>query len=65
MAWALAGSEPLVAVPRGASFAGVEVDVPADLDFGSATTMGRTLSQDPGFFRWAAAAGVLAAQLLP
>ena len=42
----------------------MEVDVPADLDFGSATTMGRTPSHDPGFFRWAAAAGVLAAQLL-
>ena len=61
-ALALAGSAPLVAVPRGGAFdGGVEVDVPADLDFGSATTMGRTPSQDPGFFRWAAAAGVLAA----
>jgi Protein of unknown function (DUF3866) len=60
----LAGSAPLVAVPRGGAFDGVEVDVPDDLDFGSATTMGRTPSQDPGFFRWAAAAGVLAAQLL-
>ncbi len=63
-ALALAGSPPLVAVPRGGSFEGVEVDVPDNLDFGSATTMGRTPSQDPGFFRWAAAAGVLAAQLL-
>ncbi len=68
-ALALAGSAPMVAVPRGGDFdglgvGGVEVDVPDDLDFGSATTMGRTPSQDPGFFRWAAAAGVLAAQLL-
>ncbi len=63
-ALALAASKPLVAVPRGDAFEGVEVDVPDDLDFGSATTMGRTPSQDPGFFRWAAAAGVLAAQLL-
>ncbi len=42
----------------------VEVDVPADLDYGGATTMGRGPSDDPGFFRYAAAAGVLAAQLL-
>ncbi len=63
-ALALAASAPLVAVPRGGGFDGVEVDVPDGLDFGSATTMGRTPSQDPGFFRWAAAAGVLAAQLL-
>ncbi len=63
-ALALAGSGPLVAVPRGAGFDGVEVDVPHDLDFGSATTMGRTPAEDPGFFRWSAAAGVLAAQLL-
>ena len=63
-ALALAGSSPLVAVPRGGAFHGVEVDVPDDLDFGPATTMGRTQSQDPGFFRWAAAAGALAAQRL-
>ncbi|MEA2902119.1 MAG: hypothetical protein QOH36_2006 [Actinomycetota bacterium] len=66
-ALALAGSDPLVAVPRGGVFdglEGVEVDVPADLDFGAVTTMGRGPSDDPGFFVWAAAAGVLAAQLL-
>ena len=68
-ALALAGTRPLVAVPEGGSFEGldvegVEVEVPEDLDFGSATTMGRTPAQDPGFFRWAAAAGVLAAQLV-
>jgi hypothetical protein len=47
----------------------VEVDVP---DVGAllrrhrldVTTMGRGPSDDPGFFRWAAAAGVAAAQLL-
>ncbi len=40
----------------------VEVKVPElDLDL---TTMGRTRQEDPGFFRWAAAAGVLAAQLV-
>jgi hypothetical protein len=65
-ALALAGSRSRsqVAVPSGEGFEGVEVDVPADLDFGSATTMGRTPAQDPGFFRWAAAAGVLAARML-
>jgi len=63
-ALALARVRSLVAVPRGADFEGVEVDVPDDLDFGSATTMGRTPAEDPGFFRWAAAAGVLAATLL-
>ena len=40
-----------------------EVDVPADIDFG-VTTMGRDVGDDPGFFRYSAAAGVLAAQLL-
>jgi hypothetical protein len=47
----------------------VEVDVP---DVGAllrrhhldVTTMGRRPTEDPGFFRWAAAAGVAAAQLL-
>ncbi len=53
----LAASKPLVAVPD-------DVPVPDDLDFGPATTMGRPPAADPGFFRWAAAAGVLAAQLL-
>ncbi len=42
----------------------VEVDVPADLDYGTTTTMGRGPSVDPGFFRYSAAAGVLAARLL-
>ncbi len=42
----------------------VEVDVPADLDYGGLTTMGRGPSDDPKFFGHAAAAGVLAAQLL-
>ena len=41
----------------------VEIDVPSDLDF-TVTSMGRTAADDPGFFRYAAAAGVLAAQLL-
>lgn len=61
----LARCQPLVAVPRGGAFDREEVDVPDDLDFGSATTMGRTPAEDPDFFRWAAAAGVLAATLLP
>ncbi len=60
----LAGTHPAIAVPRGADFDGVEVDVPGDLYFGPATSMGRPPAEDPGFFRWAAAAGVLAAQLL-
>jgi hypothetical protein len=56
----------LVAVPKGESLATrhevVEVDVPhLDLDI---TTMGRGQHDDPGFFAWAAAAGVLAASLL-
>jgi hypothetical protein len=64
-----------VAIPRGgdASWAGghdvVEVDVPdmkallADTGL-NVTTMGRGPAQDPGFFRYASAAGVVAAQLL-
>jgi hypothetical protein len=55
-----------VAVPRGhalqTSHRVVEVDVP-DLDV-TLTTMGRTREEDSGFFTWAGAAGVLAAQLL-
>ncbi len=56
----------LVAVPRGQTIEThhrvVEVDVP-DLDV-TLTTMGRTRGEDSGFFTWAGAAGVLAAQLL-
>ncbi|HVF13804.1 MAG TPA: DUF3866 family protein [Acidimicrobiales bacterium] len=71
-ALALAGCRPGVAVPRGTDGHGgldglgdvVEVDVPDDLDFGVATSMGRGPAQDPGFFRWAAAAGMLAGRLL-
>jgi hypothetical protein len=57
----------LVAVPRGSTLSSrhdiVEVVVPA-LDYGGLTTMGRGAEDDPGFFRWSAAAGVLAAQLI-
>ncbi len=65
----LATHEAMVPVPAGeprpAQLGGVvEVDVPADLDYGALTTMGRTAAEDPGFFRYAASAGVLAAQLL-
>ena len=64
---ALAGIRPLVPVPRGARDPAlgdvVDVDVPDDLDFGG-TTMGRGPADDPGFFAYAAAAGVLAASLL-
>ena len=67
-ALALTGCRPLVAVPSGAVGDGlgevVEVEVPDDLDFRPNTTMGRGPSEDPGFFRWASAAGVLAAALL-
>lgn len=63
-ALAMARASALVAVPKGATFECpghevVEVDVPR-LDL-RVTTMGRTPSDDPGFFRWASAAGVLAA----
>ena len=68
----------VVAVPRGQRAAAdpfedrhpvVEADVPdvADLLAGhglAVETMGRGPAEDPGFFRWAAAAGVVAAQLL-
>jgi hypothetical protein len=74
----LATHAALVPVPRGgaglaADLDGrhtvVEVDVP---DVGAllvrhgldVSTMGRGPADDPGFFRWAAAAGVAAAQLL-
>lgn len=61
-----ARARALVAVPKGERLATthevVEVDVPhLDLDI---TTMGRGQADDPGFFAWAAAAGVLAAQLV-
>lgn len=60
--------EPLVPVDLMADEApplveAVEVEV-AHIDFGSITTMGRGVDQEPGFFSWSAAAGVLAAQLL-
>jgi len=65
-ALALAHSRPLVAVPRGSGDEGLgqvlEVEVPADLEH-RATSMGRDPSVDPAFFRWAAAAGVVAALL--
>jgi len=68
-ALALTAHRPWVAVPRGSDGHDglgevAEVDVPDDLDFGPTTSMGRVPAQDPGFFRWAAAAGVLAAQML-
>jgi Protein of unknown function (DUF3866) len=75
----LAAHPALVAVPRGEQAAAavldrrhplVEVDVPDvaalcgrhGLDV---TTMGRGPAEDAAFFRWAGAAGVAAAQLLP
>jgi hypothetical protein len=63
----LAHCRPLIAVPRAGGMRipeGVEVDVPPDLELGPAASMGRGPDEDPGFFRWAAAAGVLAGQLL-
>ncbi len=64
----LASSPAMVPIPSGEPRPDdlgevVEVDVPADLDFG-VTTMSRTESDDPGFFRYSAAAGVLAAGLV-
>ena len=62
-----------VAIPRGGDKAWadghdiVEVDVPdmnALLNGVAVTTMGRGPDEDPGFFRYAGAAGVAAAQLL-
>jgi hypothetical protein len=68
-ALALAGCRPLVAVPRGRGGRDglgevVEVDLPDDLDFGATSSMGRGPVEDPGFLAFAAAAGVLAADLL-
>lgn len=64
---ALASTRPQVPVPRGSvgHTLGkvVEVEIPDDLAF-EGTTMGRGTSDDPEFYRWAAAAGVLAALLL-
>ncbi len=64
----LASTRPLVPVPAGSvgHTLGrvVEVEIPDDLDFGATTSMGRGPSDDPESFRWAAAAGVLAAALL-
>lgn len=66
----LASATPLVPVPRGADRGAlvevVEVDLPSGpvLDAGlGVTTMGRGPQDDPEPFRYAAAAGVLAAQL--
>ncbi|MGH9223430.1 MAG: DUF3866 family protein [Acidimicrobiales bacterium] len=65
-----AGETALVAVPRGGSLDGVarhlsvEVDVPGGLDVGDVATMGRGRAEDPAFFVWSAAAGVLAGQLV-
>ncbi len=64
----LASSRAMIAIPSGEPRPDdlgevVEVDVPADLDYG-VTSMGREPGDDPGFFRYSAAAGVLAAQLL-
>ena len=66
----MAGWTTVVPIPRGEPDPGlgpekhrlVEVDVP-DFDF-PVTTMGRTQAEDPEFFRYAAAAGLAAAQLL-
>jgi len=68
-ALAMAGHRAMVPIPVGEPAPHglgqvVEVDVPGDLDYGATTTMGRGPSDDPGFFAYAAAAGVLAAQLL-
>ena len=64
---ALAATRPLVPVPAGSvgHTLGrvVEVVIPDGLQF-TGSSMGRGPAEDPGFFRWAAAAGVLAAQLL-
>ena len=64
---ALASTRALVPVPRGSidppSGEVVEVDVPDDLGPGG-TSMGRGPADDPGFFAYAAAAGILAARLL-
>jgi hypothetical protein len=64
----MAHHRPAVAVPAGEPVpdGAVVVNVPADLGFGldGVTTMGRGPDDDPRFFSYAAAAGVLAAQLL-
>ncbi len=65
----MVGQRPAVAVPAGEPVPeGVEgvvvVNVPADLDLDDVTTMGRSADDDPRFFSYAAAAGVLAAGLL-
>ena len=64
----LAAHQAMVAIPTGEPRPDdlgevVEVDVPPDLDYG-VTTMNRSADDDPDFFRYSAAAGVLAAQLL-
>ncbi len=70
-----ARSRARVAVPAGeqappaaAGHDVVEVDLPreamAAVEAVAVTTMGRSPADDPGFFRWAATAGVVAARLL-
>jgi len=63
-----AAATALVAVPAGEALdpghhQAVEVAM-GDLDHGDVTTMGRGAGQDPAFFRWSAAAGVLAGRLV-
>lgn len=65
-ALAHARATAMVAVPKGETLDSrhevVEVDVPhLELDI---TTMGRGQHDDPGFFAWSAAAGVMAARLV-
>ena len=62
----MARHRPAVAVPTGEPLpeGAVAVNVPADLALGDVTSMGRSPDDDPRFFSYAAAAGVLAAQLL-
>ncbi len=63
-ALALAGSAPLVAVPRGGGFDGEWRWTSPTTSTSASGHDGPGPAEDPGFFRWAAAAGVLAAQLL-
>lgn len=79
-ALAMCQTHPLIAVPRVGGVAGealavlaghgemCEADVSPEAEAGIAalglTTMGRNFGADPGFFRFAAAAGAAAAQLL-
>ena len=65
-ALAMANHRPAVPVPAGEPLpdGAVEVAVPTDLGLDGQTSMGRSSDVDPRFFGYAAAAGVLAAQLL-